>query len=146
MTDFMICNTCGAAEDRVEVGERKARNCRCGLCAGPLSGTPGESFLDKLAEELGRARDKFPGTDCLFSALSEELGELARELDKPTAEIDWARVEAEARQVACVATRIATERFDPETEDHLVYAAAKIGENLARRHMASMEEEGRSGS
>lgn len=61
--------------------------------------------LNELVEELERARAKFPSTEHMMVALSEEHGELAKALlDEP-----WERVRAEAIQVACCALRIATE-------------------------------------
>ena len=61
---------------------------------------------DKIAEELKRARAKFPGNKKLLAALFEEGGELARALLQraPRSEI-----EKEAIQVAAVAIRILEE-------------------------------------
>ena len=56
-----------------------------------------------LAEEVARARAKFPGNRFMLAALTEEVGELARALlQRQGAD----RVRAEALQVACVAIRI----------------------------------------
>lgn len=101
-----------------------------------------QGFIDAVSQEIERARAKFPSTDGLFAALSEEVGELARELDRGSVlDINWDRVGQEAMQVACVAIRIATEGIRPEAEQHLVYAAAKIGESIARKHLASLGQE-----
>lgn len=66
--------------------------------------------LEPLADEMARARRKFPLGTHLFEALGEEFGELAREFDvKHVSMVTRADMEAEARQVACVAMRIAEE-------------------------------------
>lgn len=61
-------------------------------------------FYD-IENELKRAREKFPNSDGSMTALTEEVGELAKAmLDEP---LD--RVRAEAIQVAVMAIRVATE-------------------------------------
>lgn len=66
--------------------------------------------LNDLADELGRARRKFPACDHTYAALLEELGELAQALiEHKTARAPARNVRAEALQVACVAVRIGTE-------------------------------------
>jgi hypothetical protein len=85
---------------------------------------------------MNRARAKFPSTDCLFMALSEELGELARELDMDESQQILERVRAEAVQVACVAMRIYLEGTTPGSDHHVVFANAKIGEAMSREFMA----------
>lgn len=58
--------------------------------------------ITALWEELEKARSKFPSSDYLMTALTEEVGELAKAfLDEP-----MANVRHEALQVACVAMRI----------------------------------------
>lgn len=81
--------------------------------------------LNDLADELGRARRKFPACDHTYAALLEELGELAKALIEHKCGHGPARnVRAEALQVACVAIRIGT-------EGDLSYALAP-GDNLNR--------------
>lgn len=59
-----------------------------------------------VAEEVMRARDKFPGNKFLLAALVEEVGELAQAmLQKKSPE----EIRREATQVACVAVRIIEE-------------------------------------
>lgn len=60
----------------------------------------------RLANEIERARKKFPGTGHLFTALVEEVGELAKALLE---EGNSAQSIEEAIQVACVAWRIVEE-------------------------------------
>lgn len=69
--------------------------------------TPGSIFA--LRWEVDRARAKFPKNDLLFTALVEEVGELAQAYlqRKPIDEI-----RKEALQIACVAMRI-FEEGDP---------------------------------
>jgi len=93
--------------------------------------------LEPLADEMARARRKFPGNTALFEALGEEFGELAREFE------DWSKVvilndEAvtfEARQVACVAERLAQEGTDMPSM-HVIEAAKQI-ERLCRMVLAA---------
>ena len=61
----------------------------------------GQLFED-IGEELARARAKFPGDRVTYTALCEEVGELAKALlDEPRG-----RVREEAIQVAVMATRV----------------------------------------
>jgi hypothetical protein len=65
--------------------------------------SPSEESLGDLAEELVRARRKFPGNDHLTVALGEEFGELCRaQLQRKGRD----EIRKEALQVACVAMRI----------------------------------------
>ena len=74
---------------------------------------PSGQTLSALSDEIVRARIKFPGNRFLYTALCEELGELARAiLQKEGRE----RVRAEALQVACVAIRL-YEEDDPAYDD-----------------------------
>lgn len=71
----------------------------CDVCVAPTT-------LDLVAEEVKRARAKFPRNAHMLAALVEEVGEVARAL------LDGEgghRVREEAIQVACVAVRIADE-------------------------------------
>lgn len=62
-------------------------------------------ILENIQAELSRARHKFPNPQGSMTALTEEVGELAKALlDEP-----WARVIEEATQVAVMAIRVATE-------------------------------------
>jgi hypothetical protein len=62
-------------------------------------------FIIKVQEELIRGRAKFPNPQGSMTALTEEVGELAKALlDEP-----WERVVEEAVQVAVMAIRVATE-------------------------------------
>lgn len=64
-----------------------------------------ELFIRDLRLELKRARKKSPSSDAVMTALTEEVGELAKaHMEEP-----WERVYKEAVQVACVAIRIAIE-------------------------------------
>ncbi len=59
-------------------------------------------LLDDIFAELKRARDKFPGDRVTYTALCEEVGELAKALlDEPRS-----RVREEAIQVAVMAMRV----------------------------------------
>jgi hypothetical protein len=62
-------------------------------------------FLHEVFEELARAREKYPTANLLGLALMEEVGQLARVLLDDSPET----IRRYARQVAAVATRIATE-------------------------------------
>jgi len=65
-----------------------------------------ELFLKGTLEEISRARKKHPGNAHLLVALMEEVGELAKShLENESPERIW----SEAKQVACVAARIAVE-------------------------------------
>lgn len=62
-------------------------------------------FLVRVARELKSARRKFPTTDCVMVALTEECGETAAALlDEPSE-----NVVAEAVQTAAMACRVAVE-------------------------------------
>jgi hypothetical protein len=66
--------------------------------------------LNDLADELGRARRKLPGSEHTYAALLEELGELANALlEHKYGHAPARNVRAEALQVACMAVRIGTE-------------------------------------
>jgi NTP pyrophosphatase (non-canonical NTP hydrolase) len=79
------------------------------MAAGRGFGHPGsmmESTASDVAEEVMRARAKFPSNEHLLAALMEEVGELAKALlEGESVE----RIRAEAAQVACVAVRIIEE-------------------------------------
>lgn len=62
-------------------------------------------FIESMKEELDRARAKFPDAKHSLAALMEEVGELA----KAILDESWARVRAEAIQVAVMACRVAVE-------------------------------------
>lgn len=80
--------------------------------ADPL-GLATEQFLRDVLEELGHARDEFPGNKHILAALTEEVGEVAEALlDNESLlniEVDSRDVYEEAVQAACVAARLATE-------------------------------------
>lgn len=62
-------------------------------------------FLLDVAVEIEKARTKFPGTEIMTNAFSEEAGELVKAvLDEPRE-----KVRKEAVQAACMACRLATE-------------------------------------
>ena len=62
-------------------------------------------FIIRVQAELIRGRTKFPNPQGSMTALTEEVGELAKALlDEP-----WERVIEEAVQVAVMAIRVATE-------------------------------------
>lgn len=82
------------------------------------------SVFQDIEQELTRAREKFPGTEHIMNAATEELGELAQALlqinyepGKKTHE----DVYKEAIQLAAMAIRVATEgdytlpAYDPES-------------------------------
>jgi hypothetical protein len=74
---------------------------------------PKKDTLMAIGDEVCRARMEFPQTDGLMTALTEEVGELAKALlDEP-----WENVIAEAKQVAAMAIRM-MEECDPSL--HLV--------------------------
>jgi len=63
--------------------------------------TAEEILLGEIRDELTRAREKFPGDRVTFTALVEEVGELAKAfLDEPQD-----RIREEAVQVAVMAIR-----------------------------------------
>lgn len=81
------------------------------------SNSPHGSTVSDIAEEVMRARDKFPGNRFLLAALTEEVGELAKAMlqKRPRAEVI-----REAEQVAAVAIRIIEEgdsTFDDIAEE-----------------------------
>lgn len=64
-----------------------------------------QRFIIEVLSEVEFAREKFPEPDGLMTALTEEVGELAKALmDEPNV-----NVYKEAIQVAAMACRIATE-------------------------------------
>lgn len=71
-----------------------------------MDNRPGDLTMAAVAEEVARARAKFPNRRHLLAALVEEVGELAQAMlqCKHPAEI-----QKEAIQVACVAIRIVEE-------------------------------------
>lgn len=69
---------------------------------------PVDSTIIDITNEVVSARSKFVSTDGLMTALTEEVGELAKAiLDEP-----WANVYTEAKQVAAMAIRM-MEECDP---------------------------------
>lgn len=60
-----------------------------------------DSSVKALQREISRARSKFPNNKKMFLALSEEVGELAKDMLEE--KNSWRE---EALQVACVAMRI----------------------------------------
>jgi hypothetical protein len=84
--------------------------------------SPAIPTMGDLAEEVGRARAKFPQNRHMLAALVEEVGELAKALLE--GELNEA-IRAEALQVACVAIRIAEEgdadypKADPSEGRHV---------------------------
>lgn len=80
-------------------------------------GSPRPASVCDLAEEMVRAREKFPANALLLAALAEEMGELAKALLQREGSD---RVRKEALQVACVAMRIYEEgdaTFDNVTDE-----------------------------
>lgn len=77
-------------------------------------------FLHEVAHEIDRARAKFPGSNLVMAALTEEVGELAQAMLKVAAG-KWpsSRIYEEAIQVAAMALRVAVEG-DPSFETHYV--------------------------
>lgn len=70
-----------------------------------MMGYDDETFKSDVERELASAREKFPDTDAVMVALTEEVGELAKAL----LDESWQRVWEEAVQVAAMAQRVATE-------------------------------------
>lgn len=74
-------------------------------------------FMERVREELARARAKYPGNVLMLAALTEELGELAEAVGdaelllpySPGREGAELAVHEEAVQVAAMACRVATE-------------------------------------
>lgn len=62
-------------------------------------------FLVRVSSEVKRAREKFPNPAGLMTALTEEVGELA----KACLDEDMLSIHDEAMQVAAMAVRMATE-------------------------------------
>ena len=61
------------------------------------------NMIERIQAELDVARSKFPSNEHCMTALTEEVGELAKALlDEP-----WPRVVQEAVQVAVMAIRVA---------------------------------------
>jgi NTP pyrophosphatase (non-canonical NTP hydrolase) len=75
--------------------------------------SPHQITVCDVAEEMMRAREKFPSNEHLLAALTEEVGELAQAFiqKKP-----WDEIRGEAMQVACVAMRIMEEGDSTLTE------------------------------
>jgi len=66
----------------------------------------GRNFIINLANEIKRARAKFPGNEHMLGALTEEVGEVAKALlEQQSTE----QLHHECTQVACVAVRIIQE-------------------------------------
>jgi len=76
------------------------------LMVGGIKKLDMKALFNMLDLELDRARHKFPGSEKLLEALTEEVGEVARELIEET---DDDKLANELIQVACVAVRIAEE-------------------------------------
>lgn len=71
-----------------------------------------DRFLDKVHNEVLNAIEKFPQPNACMTALTEEVGELAKALMEEPSE----RVYKEAVQVAAMAARIAVEG-DPTLDE-----------------------------
>ena len=80
-----------------------------------MQGTHDANFLGAVAEEVKRARAKYPGNARRFTAIAEEFGEVARAIDNGE---DRARLYAECVQLAGTALRLAVEG----SEEHGVEA------------------------
>lgn len=65
--------------------------------------SPEQKFMEEVLAELTKARRKFPGDNCTYVALGEEVGELAKAMLDETP----SRVREEAVQVAVMAARCA---------------------------------------
>lgn len=92
--------------------------------------------LMPLAEEMAKARRKFPANQYLMSALAEEVGELA---EAYMIEPNSAAMRKEALQVACVAMRIVTEGCNTEGESLEVLQAMMALEPTSRKFWDSLE-------
>lgn len=67
-------------------------------------------FVKNVAEELDRARKKFPSSNLCLAALVEEVGELAKAMLKARAgKVPIIEIWEEAVQVAAMAQRVAVE-------------------------------------
>jgi hypothetical protein len=93
--------------------------------------------LNPLVAELVHARTKFPSNQYMFTALAEEIGEMAEAWLK---EGDTPHSRHEALQVACVAMRIATEGVNREGEDPSVLTDLAVLEANARNFFASLKD------
>ena len=87
--------------DRLQ-GELERRDA---LTAQQASSDPVRIFLDQVAEEVARARTKFPGDRLTGLALAEEFGELIKALLDEPGKAVW----KEAVQTACMAARVAVD-------------------------------------
>jgi hypothetical protein len=85
-----------------------------GLDVCERKNAPRENVLIQIAEEVIRAREKFPGNRFLLAALVEEVGELAEAIGNK----DPISIGVEAVQVCAVAVRIIEEgdatTYDPK--------------------------------
>lgn len=90
-----------------------------------------------LADELTRARIKFPSNQYMFAALAEEIGEMAEAWLK---EGDTPHARKEALQVACVAMRIYTEGVNREGEDKTTLLTMRGLEAHARGFFADLKD------
>lgn len=78
--------------------------------------------LHRIIREVLSARAKFPDSTASMTALTEEVGELAKAmLEEP-----WQRVVAEAVQVAAMAIRVATEGDSALTETRRARIGARF--------------------
>lgn len=73
--------------------------------------TADDMFIQDLQTEVAKARAKFPGPNPTIAALTEEVGELAQAAlhIREGKHNDWWKVWNEAKQVAVMAMRMATE-------------------------------------
>jgi NTP pyrophosphatase (non-canonical NTP hydrolase) len=93
--------------------------------------------LVPLAQELVRARTKFPDNQYMLTALAEEIGEMAEAwMENP----DSSMTRKEALQVACVAMRIVTEPARTDGECLKVVKAMKALEPLSRKFWDSLKD------
>jgi len=100
-----------------------------------------------LADEIERARNKFPSNQHLLAALVEEVGELAKAfLENESPE----RIRAEAIQVACVAIRVFEEsdsafpaRFETPEPEPIEVRISQLGyeRDMARRERDAAQRE-----
>lgn len=88
----MIGEAMRARSEYTKVPEPEPQPHRCELV----------QFLENVGEEVQNARDKFPGRELTMTALTEEVGELARALMDESRQ----RVYNEAVQVAAMAARV----------------------------------------
>lgn len=100
-----------------QVGSGRCDTCLATACDKSEAVTMESMFLLDVSREIDRARLKHPGNAHLLVALMEEVGELAKaHLENEGQDRIW----AEAKQVACVAGRIALESdgdFEPAAVD-----------------------------